>query len=417
MSMRDADRAILRELAAKQAEIAALPVQKHNAEQWRRRNRLEPGKPLVWINEICWNELIAKEPELTCRITEHPWRGVEFGLRRTLYAWKHFPGDMVVEDRLYCPLAIHDTGFGISEDVDIIRTDATSGIVSRDFHGQIQCEGDLEKIKTPVITHDAEATERGYQEMVDIFGDILPVEKRGIPGQWFAPWDWLIRWWDVEQAMFDLVDKPELVHAAMDRLVTAALARLDQYEQLNLLSLNNGNVRVGSGGLGYSDELPADDADLARLRPVDLWGCATAQIFSEVSPAMHEEFALQYERRWLERFGLTYYGCCEPLHVKLDILSSVKNLRKISMSPWADVDKAVPLMAGRYVFSHKPNPAVLAVDRWDLDLARRDLREVLAKTTGCAVEVILKDISTIRYEPHRLAEWAQMAMEETERFA
>jgi hypothetical protein len=27
---------------------------------------------------------------------------------------------------------------------------------------------------------------------------------------------------------------------------------------------------------------------------------------------MHEEFALQYEKRWLERFGLTYYGCCEP---------------------------------------------------------------------------------------------------------
>jgi len=416
MPIRDEDKTILRELAAEQARIAALPIQKHNAGQWRRLNQLGPGKPLVWVNEICWNELAADE-ELTCRIAEQPWRGVEGGIRRRLYQWKHLPGDMVVEDRLYSPLAIRDTGSGISEDVEIVRTDPTSGIVSRDFHPQIETEADLVKIKTPRVTHDAEASERRYQEMLDIFGDILAVEKRGIAGQWFAPWDWLIRWWDVEKAMIDLVDKPDLVHAAMDRLVTAALAQLDQYEQLNVLSLNNGNVRVGSGGPGFSDELPQADADPDHLRPADLWGCATAQIFSDVSPAMHEEFALQYERRWLERFGLTYYGCCEPLHLKLDILKSVKNLRKVSMSPWADVDKAAPVMAGRYVFSHKPSPAVLAVDRWDPDQARRNLREVLEKTSGCVVEVILKDISTVRYEPHRLWEWTRICAEETEKFA
>jgi len=150
---------------------------------------------------------------------------------------------------------------------------------------------------------------------------------------------------------------------------------------------------------------------------VDQWGCATAQIFSTVSPEMHEEFALQYERRWLNKFGLNYYGCCEPLHDKLDVLRSVPNLRKVSMSPWADVEKSVPKVAGRYVFSHKPSPAVFAVDVYNPEQARRNLTDVLEKTDGCVVEIIMKDISTVRGDPRRLWQWAEMAMETAEQFA
>jgi hypothetical protein len=30
-----------------------------------------------------------------------------------------------------------------------------------------------------------------------------------------------------------------------------------------------------------------------------MWGCSNAQIFSEVSPQMHWEFALEHDLRWL----------------------------------------------------------------------------------------------------------------------
>ena len=84
--------------------------------------------------------------------------------------------------------------------------------------------------------------------MREIFGGILPVVKVGKKGTWFAPWDELIRWWGVEDAMRDLVDRPEMVHAAMARLVDAYLCELDQWEALNLLTLNDDNTRIGSGG-------------------------------------------------------------------------------------------------------------------------------------------------------------------------
>ena len=64
---------------------------------------------------------------------------------------------------------------------------------------------------------------------------------------------------------------------------------------------------------------------------------ATTQMFSEVSPAMHREFALEHEARFYRRFGRVYYGCCEPLHAKVDVCAErLPNMYKISMSPWVN---------------------------------------------------------------------------------
>jgi hypothetical protein len=409
------DRAILKNLAERVAEIAALPIQKQTAAAWTQLNQRQRTKPLVWINEIPWHEMNVND-ELTLQTTFPLGRQTEQVLRRTIYLWRHMRADMVVEPKFYSPLVIHDSGFGIEEDVHTIRLDARSDIVSREFHPQIQSEKDVAKIKDPVITHDETASEANFQTLQALFGDILPVEKCGIVHRWFAPWDELIRWWGVQEMMLDLVLRPELVHLVIDRLVNAYLARLEQWEKLNLLSLTPGNYRVGSGGLGYTENLPLPDFNPQRVRPQDQWGCATAQIFGDVSPEMHAEFALNYELRWLERFGMNYYGCCEPLHGKLHILAKIPNLRKISMSPWANIEKAAEAVGRQYVLSHKPNPAVLATDHWDVGQARQNLETVLERTRDSAIEIILKDISTVNYQPQRLWEWAEMASELTGKF-
>ncbi|MAF09165.1 hypothetical protein CMK11_01840 [Candidatus Poribacteria bacterium] len=410
MSLPDKDRDVLRGLAEQKAAIAAEPINGERAELWRRLNRLEPTRPLVWINEICWNEM-DYEDELTL-VTTDPWaRGQELGLRRMLYQWRHLPGDMVVDDYMSSPHVAHSTGFGISEKAYIVRTDETSGTVSRQFHPQLVEPGDIEKIRMPEVTYDADATQDSYERMCGIYGDILPVRVVGRKNWWFAPWDLLIRWWGVEDAMMDLAVRPDMVHKAMARLVDAYMCELDQIIELDMLTLNNDNTRIGSGGYGYIDELPEPTADYGPARTQDMWGCATAQIFSEVSPEMHWEFALQYEAKWLERWGLTYYGCCEPLDLKVEILRRVPNLRKLSMSAWIDAERAVANVGTDYVMSRKPNPAVFATDEWQPDVARRELIEFLEVAEGCRVELILKDISTVRYDPERLWDWEGIAME------
>ncbi|MEN8127549.1 MAG: hypothetical protein ABFR90_07055, partial [Planctomycetota bacterium] len=172
-------------------------------------------------------------------------------------------------------------------------------------------------------------------------------------------------------------------------------------------------TRVGSGGYGYTSELPGNDFDPDYVKPHNMWGCSNAQIFSEVSPEMQWEFAIKHDMRWLERFGLTYYGCCEPLDKKMDLMRKIPNLRKISVSPWCDTDTIIAETGSDYVISRKPNPAILAETDWDSAKAREEIREVLEKAEGkCHIEFIMKDISTVRHDPKRLWEWSQIAMEE-----
>lgn len=407
------DRDTLRRLAEQQALIASLPVHQEKTLLWRRLNDLDSARPMVWINEIPWNEMNVND-ELTLQ-TVQPWaREQEWGLRLLLYQWRHLPADMIVDNYLSCPLVVYSTGFGMAPQEEIIRSDDTSAVVSHRYLPQFNRPEDVEKIQFPVITYDAQATEANYQLMAEVYQGILPVRKVGIKGAWFSPWDRLVEWWGVEQALTDLIDRPELVHAAISRLVDADLAMLDQWEGLNLLARNDDNTRIGSGGYGYTTALPGDAYDPAYPLAKNLWGCATAQILGSVSPKMHWEFALQYEMKWLERWGLTYYGCCEPLDNKMSIMRRIPNLRKLSMSPWVNLERAVRVVGADYVFSRKPNPAVLAEDTWQPEKARADLVEVMEKAQGCHIEFILKDISTLRYQPQRLWEWAQIAMDVVE---
>jgi hypothetical protein len=397
------------------AEIAGLDVHEEKTRLWRKLNDLESERPMVWINEVCWHEMNVDD-ELTLRC-EHPWaRDQEDKLRKTIYQWRHLRGDMIVNGWLECPLAIHSTDFGMIEDVDIVRTDETSDVVSRHFNIQIKVPADIEKIQMPTITHNEEATEFAYQAMCEVYDGIMPVRKVGQRHIWFTPWDYLIRWWGVEEAMMDMVMRGDMVNAAVSRMVDAWMVELDQFEEMNLLSLDNNDTRVGSGGYGFTSELPGEGYDANHVRARNMWGCSNAQIFSEISPEMHWEFAVRHDMRWLERFGLTYYGCCEPLDKKIEVLRRIPNLRKISVSPWCDMERVVGEVGGDYVISRKPSPAVLAESEWSPEKARADIRDVLEKTAaGCHVEFIMKDISTVRYDPRRLWEWSEIVMEEIER--
>jgi hypothetical protein len=414
LSQQDVD--VLRRLAGELAEIAALPVHQEKARLWQKLNDLQSEQPLVWINEIPWHEMDV-DGELTL-VTGHPWaRDQERDLRRTLYQWRHMPGDVIVSPCLACPLAVHSTDFGIIEAVDILHTDSASDVVSRRFKIQIRDFADLEKIRMPVVTHNEAATHFRHEAMCRVYDGILPVRKMGQTHVWYTPWDYLIRWWGVQEAMIDLLQRPHLVHAGVERMVDAWLTELDQFEAMNLLSLDCDNTRIGSGGYGYTKHLPGAQHDPTRVGPHNMWGCSNAQIFSGVSPQMHWEFALQHDLRWLSRWGLTYYGCCEPLDGKIDLLRRIPNLRKISVSPWCNTDRVVERIGGDYVMSRKPSPAILAEDQWNLDRARQDLVEFLDKARGCHVELIMKDISTVRYQPQRLWQWARMAVEVAESYA
>ena len=130
-----------------------------------------------------------------------------------------------------------------------------------------------------------------------------------------------------------------------------------------------------------------------------------------VSDAAFDEFVPPYYARWYARFGLGYFGCCDPLHNRIDSVRRIPNVRKISMSPWAKLQKGAEAIGPDFVFSRKPNPAMVAMDQWVPEIAEKDFSDVLEATraNGCPVEFTLKDISTCRRDPKRLWAWAEIA--------
>ena len=72
----------------------------------------------------------------------------------------------------------------------------------------------------------------------------------------------------------------------------------------------------------------------------------------------------------------------------------------------------------KYIMSNKPNPALLAAPTFDEEAVRTDLRRTMqaARENGLALEMLLKDISTVKNDPARLWRWAEIAAEETASF-
>jgi hypothetical protein len=376
------DKSVLQEVAREVAEICANPIQRQTAQLWTAHNRLERQRPLITLYD--WTELETGDP-FTLRCEGSFAREIEQVLRRRVYRWEH-------------------------------QRDDTFGACS---YGQtLPDEAEPDLIGPVTLAHDAAESARRFDAMCDVFDGTLIVKQRGLWGMWCEPMDNFIQWRGIEQSLLDLIERPAWVHRWLAAITDFDIKRIEQAEAMGLLSLNNHDNFLITGGLLTTDDLPADDFDGEHVRAKDLWGFSSTQIFSEVSPAMHEEFALQYESRFLSRFGLAYYGCCEPLHHKIDLIfKHIPNVRKISMSPWADVEAGAAAIGDKAVFSYKPNPAILGLGTWDVDLAGKQLREVFELTRGCVIEVCMKDLHSVASQPHRMTEWIAMAKALAEDYA
>ncbi len=406
MAIPTQDRRIVRELAGQVAEIAALPVQQETIALWKALNALQPVRPMVTIDQVCWHEMDVEE-ELALRCEEPFCRHLELRLRRTLYQWRHMRADMVVEPYIEIHKAIRNTGFGLGVVEERVATDPRNDVVSHHYVDQLQTEADLEKIRVPEISLDEAATAEAEEKAHSLFDGLLKVRMQGACPV-FAPLDIIVCWRGAEAVLYDMADRPEFVHAIITRLRDAQLSMLDQLEAQGLLGSHQQTIHCTGA---YTDELPAAGSDPARPRAKDLWTYGMSQIFSTVSPAMHEEFEAPCLTPWFERFGLGYYGCCEPLDRKLEMIRKYPRVRKVSMSPWVDQERGASEIGRDFVFSRKPSPAFLAVDAWNPAAVEKDLRDTVDTCArhGCPVELILKDISTVRYQPQRLWEWAGIA--------
>ena len=399
---------VLRKLAGRVAETAALPVQEEKRELWRRLNGLNPVRPMVMIDQVCWNEMNVDD-ELTLQCNDAECRGFEEWFRRKIFQWEHFPVDMVIEAFFPVAKAVKNTRFDVQVIEETAETDPDNNVRGHKYANQFQTEKDLEKIYPPEVRHDETETARRVEKAESIFGDILEIRETGV-NPYISLWDPLAMWMGVENALYALVDRPDYMHCLLGRMTDGYLEILDQLEEKGLLCRPQSTIHCTGA---YTDELPGEGYNPDRPRARDIWVFGLAQMFSSISPDMFREFEVDYTARICERFGLVYYGCCDPLDGKMNEVRMIPNVRKVSMSPWVDEARGAAETGGGFVYSRKPNPALLAMTRFDGDAVRNEFAATLkvCGEQGCPVEFILKDLSTVSYEPQRLFDWAQIAME------
>ena len=409
LSIAPEDRDVLRRLAERVAGIAASSSMAQTRRLWTQLNGLQNVRPLVFCDpENGWNEIIT-ETQMRCHgKLARRW---EMDLRKEIFWGGVMGDDKPVEPFFDVPYTTAPDDWGL--ETTFHKTTAGGSYV---WEGAIRdYDKDLEKLHSPRVAIDGETTRGCVALAQETLGDLLTVRLKGI-------WWWslgltcpAVMFRGLQNLMCDFLEHPDELKELLRRIAQGHLDKLDFLESNRLLSLNNDGTYVGSGGFGFSDELPQSGFDGA-VRTRDLWGFTESQETVQVSPRMYEEFVFPYERPIMDRFGLNCYGCCEPLHGRWRAVSQHPRLRRVSCSPWVNVEKMVEFLGDRYVFSLKPNPALLAGEELNVDALRRSVRETMAKLRGCRMEWIMKDNHTLSGRPDHAVTWCQIVREEAERF-
>jgi len=171
------ERNVLRELASRVAEIAALPEQAVLQERWYRHNALEHGEPMVLcFPEGAWTELLPQDA-LVC--SDELARNWEWQLRATVYTYEHFHDDQVVLPVFNVPYVHSFSDWGVSE-----QKVGGKNRGSYNWIPPLQKLEDKEKLRFRTLTLDHEATRRNVELAEETFGDILKVRQRG--GFWWS---------------------------------------------------------------------------------------------------------------------------------------------------------------------------------------------------------------------------------------
>ena len=401
------DRDVLRDLARQVTEIAAKPVQNERRDLWRRHNSLQRTRPLIYVRWFaCWSEIVP-DASLACR---DPFlRPFERSMRESILQ-DALNDDTIVEPWLRLRASFVAPDFAHRWGPPIRFSEKTAPRGSAAFCPSVIDESDIDQLVKPVHRIDEQATRRDFEKLSDAVGDILPVVVNRSP-MW---WNWagdistdIARLLGLEQFMLYMYDRPRWLHRILAFMRDGILdvhAAAEAAGDLRLINHEN-------QATPYARELPDPSPSTEPVRREQLWCFLASQETTLVSPAQFDEFMLQYQIPIMAKFGLSAYGCCEDLTKKIGCLRKAPNLRRIAVTPWADVAECADQIGGDYVMSWRPSPAEMVCRGFDADRVRKLTREALAAAGDCHVDVTLKDVETVGGDFNRLVEWTRITRE------
>ena len=419
------DRDILRGLGEQIAERASSPANRERRDAWYALDAGTGDRTMV-LAEIGGLPDAERDPSvarLSC--TGARERQYERMLRTWIYEHDILQDDHVIEARIPVSWAVDISDYGVEV---VYHEPAGDGhVTARTWDSPVKDLGtDMDKLHPRTVTLDRDESDRRMEHAHGIFDGVLRVERRGA-FYWTLGLTWTaIELTGLEHFMIAMYDDPDGVHRLMKFLADDHIQVTSELERLGVYTPNNENDYIGSGSMGYTASLggkPGASGDPSKAADAhsrigtsrsQLWCLSESQETVGVSPEMFAEFVFPYQKSITDLFGRVYYGCCEPVDSRIHVIRQMRNLARVSVSPWADEERMAEACGRELVYSRKPNPATVS-DAWDEELLRSDIRRTLDVAGDCRLEIIMKDVHTLANEPDRLARWVAIARDEIER--
>ena len=397
---------ILRDLAKRYAEIAAKDVQEERRRLWTDHNSLRSTRVPILATYGMWNvwcrEVFGADV-LRCRDGFH--RTWERHLRQEIF--HDTIGDDWIIDPWVTVHAVQRVGWGNLWGPELAHIPSGVEGGAWKFDPVIRDWSDAARLSPPPHAIDEPATANSVQRLGDAIGDILTIDvDRGPVCRGFMAdiSTHLAQMRGLEQIMIDMYESPRELHRLLAFMRDGILANQAAAESAGDLGLTSQQNQCAC----CCHELAPPQPNVRGVTREQLWAFCAAQEFTLISPAMHEEFLLAYQKPIMEAWGLSAYGCCEDLTRKIDMLRQIANLRIIAVTPRADVARCAEQIGRDYVLSWRPNPAEMVCCGFDESRIRRIISEGLRACRGCCVHVHLKDIETVEGDTGRLARWVNL---------
>lgn len=405
------DREILRQLAQKQLEIYHSPKNQERIALWKRHNAGKGERPVIHLElETFEQEVIPQR----LRCEDPAARELEAALYRNFLNVSELDDDWVVPD--YFPVVWRTWFFPFGHEITRTFASDKNGGHSLGHHFNYvigDLEEDWEQVRPSVYGVDRASTQAYFDAAQEAFGDLLPV-KLSTNCLYSVPTQDVVHLMGMENMCFAMYDYPELFKEMMDRLTDDYLSYFTFLKNEGVLLPTTGFEWVGQGSRSFTDELPADHVN----GPKDMWGFMDSQETVSISPDMFGEFIFPYYRKVASAYGLLSYGCCEPIDPVWQYIRQLKNLRKVSCSPWCNEEFMAEQLRGTpIIFHRKPSPNFLGVgEKLEEEALREHIRRTLQTASGCHLEITQRDVYTINHDLAKAQRYVAIIRKEIENY-
>ncbi len=397
------DRAILRDLAKRQVELANSERNQQLWQDWMAygSSKTPVGRPLIRVELPTFEHQILPDL-LQCEGEEA--RRIETQMLRPIVNFTLFEDDTLVPAYYGVSDRFTFVPFGLP-----VKKQQSAGLGHHFIPYLHDLEEDEHLLGPSIFSVNEEQAQAEVAQANDLFGDILPVCRISDAG-YCTPMQDIVHIMNMDDLYMAMIDDEERFTAMLDRLTDDYIAFFKAQEASGTLHTAARMQHLCQGTYCFTNELP-DSQPNARLK--DMWLFMDSQETSGVSPAMYRDLVFPHYRKVMDHFGLISYGCCEASHPIWDeCLSTIPHLRKMSVSPWCNEEMMGERLRDTDVtYLRKPPATLLGMDTPNLDeeAVLACFRKTAAAAKGCKIEIAQRDVYMIGHSPEKVRRYVQLA--------